>query len=86
MADLLKLQVITPDRKFYEGEVSMVEMTTTEGEIGVYRNHIPITAMVAPGILKIHEEGGVKEAALISGFVEILPEKIIIMADRKSVV
>lgn len=81
MADLFKVQVITPERKFYEGEASMVELTTTEGEIGVYRNHIPLTAIIAPGVLKIHETNGVKEAALISGFLEILPEKIVVMAE-----
>lgn len=81
MADMFKLQVITPERKFYEGEVSMVELSTTEGDIGVYRNHIPLTAIVAPGVLKIHEAGGVKEAALMSGFIEILPERITIMAE-----
>ena len=81
MADLFKLHVITPERRFYEGEASMVELTTTEGDIGVYRNHIPLTAIVAPGVLKIHEEGEVKEAALISGFIEILPERITIMAE-----
>ena len=81
MADLFKLHVITPERRFYDGEASMVELTTTEGDIGVYRNHIPLTAIVAPGVLKIHEEGEVKEAALISGFMEILPERITIMAE-----
>ena len=81
MAALFKLHVITPERRFYDGEASMVELTTTEGDIGVYRNHIPLTAIVAPGVLKIHEEGEVKEAALISGFIEILPERITIMAE-----
>lgn len=81
MADLFKLHVITPERRFYDGEASMVELTTTEGDIGVYRNHIPLTAIVAPGVLKIHKEGEVKEAALISGFIEILPERITIMAE-----
>ena len=81
MADLFKLHVITPERRFYDGEASMVELTKTEGDIGVYRNHIPLTAIVAPGVLKIHEEGEVKEAALISGFIEILPERITIMAE-----
>lgn len=81
MADMFKLQIITPERKFYDGEASMVELSTTEGDIGVYRNHIPLTAIIAPGVLKIHEEGGVKEAALMSGFIEILPERITIMAE-----
>ncbi len=57
MADVMKLNVITPEKQFYEGNVTMVELTTTEGEIGVYPNHIPLTAVVAPGVLKIHEEG-----------------------------
>lgn len=81
MADLFQLQIITPERKFYEGEASMVELTTSEGEIGVYRNHIPMTAVIAPGILKIHEEAGDREAALITGFIQILPERITIMAE-----
>ena len=49
MADMFKLQVVTPDKFFYTGEVSMVELTTTEGEIGVYAQHIPMTSIVAPG-------------------------------------
>lgn len=59
----------------------MVELTTTEGEIGIYPNHIPLTAVVAPGILKIHEDGGEKQAALMSGFITILPEQVTIMAE-----
>ena len=74
MADGMKLKVVTPTGGFYDGEVCMVELTTTEGEIGVYPNHIPLTAVVAPGVLKIHEDGGEKEAALLSGFITILPE------------
>ena len=59
----------------------MVELTTTEGEIGIYPDHIPLTAVVAPGVLKIHENGGEKDAALMSGFITILPEQVTIMAE-----
>ena len=82
MADGMKLKVVTPTGGFYDGEVSMVELTTTEGEIGVYPNHIPLTAVVAPGVLKIHEDGGEKEAALMSGFITILPEQVTVMAEK----
>lgn len=81
MADAMKLQIITPQERFYEGDVSMVELTTTEGNIGIYPSHIPLTAVVAPGVLRIHEEGEVKEAALMSGFLTILPESVTIMAE-----
>ncbi|HIX14520.1 MAG TPA: ATP synthase F1 subunit epsilon [Candidatus Hungatella pullicola] len=81
MADLFKLKIMTPERDFYEGEASMVEFTTTEGEIGIYKNHIPLTVVVAPGVLKIHEENGIRDASLISGFAEILPERVTILAE-----
>lgn len=81
MADVFKLQVVTPDKIFYTGEVGMVELTTTEGQIGVYANHIPLTAIVAPGVLHIHEASEVKKAALHAGFIEILPDEVTIMAE-----
>ncbi len=81
MADLFKLKIVTPDKIFYEGDAIMVELTTTEGQIGGYANHIPLTAIISPGVLKIHEEGQVRKASLISGFLEILPEQVVIMAE-----
>lgn len=81
MADGMKLRVIEPTGQFYEGDVTMVELTTTEGDIGIYPNHIPLTAVVAPGVLKIHEGGEVKEAALMSGFITILPDAVTILAE-----
>lgn len=75
------LRIITPDRIFYEGEASMVEFNTTEGEIGVYKEHVPTTVIIAPGILTITEEETQKVAALHAGFVEILKDRITIMAE-----
>lgn len=76
------LEIITPDRIFYQGEATMVEMNTTEGEIGILPGHIPMTVIVKPGILTIYEQDGEeKEAALHAGFVEILPEKVTILAE-----
>ena len=76
-----QLRIITPDRVFYEGNVDMIEFNTTEGEIGILPGHIPMTVIVKPGILCIHEEEGEKEAALHAGFAEILPEGVTILAE-----
>ena len=84
MADdskLLKLRVISPDRIFFEGDADFVELRTSEGEIGVYKAHIPLTAILVPGLLKIHHDGNVKIAALHIGFVEILPDSITVLAE-----
>lgn len=83
MADnnLFKLKIITPDRVFYEGEASMVEFNTTEGEIGIYKEHVPTTVIVSPGILTITEPEETKEAALHAGFAEILQDEVVILAE-----
>lgn len=81
MAEMFSVKVITPDRTFYEGEVSMVEFTGTEGEMGIYKKHIPLTVILAPGVLRLHEAGDIKKAALHAGFVEILPEQVTILAE-----
>lgn len=83
MAELKKfrLEVISPERVFYTGDVEMVELNTTEGEIGIYADHIPLTTIVAPGVLTITESGDeLKEAAVLEGFMEITPEKVTILA------
>ncbi len=78
---LFKVQVICPDRIFFDGECDMLELRTTEGEIGILAGHIPLTAVVAPGTLRIINEGETKEAALNDGFIEILQDKVVILAE-----
>ena len=83
MADnnLFSLRIITPDRVFYKGEVSMVEFNTIEGEIGVLKKHVPTTVIISPGILTITEAEGTREAALHAGFAEILKDEVVILAE-----
>ena len=77
-----KLKVISPDRIFYEGEATFLELNTTEGQIGIYKHHVPMTYIIEPGVLRITEsESSVKEAALHSGFIQILQEEITILAE-----
>ncbi|MBU9725405.1 ATP synthase F1 subunit epsilon [Diplocloster modestus] len=83
MADdkLFRLEIISPDRVFYQGDAAMVELTTSEGDVGIYKNHIPMTMIVVPGIVTITEEEGQKKAALHSGFIEVLQDKVTILAE-----
>ncbi|MCR5597625.1 MAG: ATP synthase F1 subunit epsilon [Lachnospiraceae bacterium] len=81
MADTFALRIIEPDNVFYEGDVEMAEFNTTEGEIGIYRNHVPMTVIIKPGVLTITEPDGEKKAALHAGFAEILPNKVTILAE-----
>jgi len=83
MADekMFRLRVISPERVFYEDDVPMVELNTTEGEIGVLPEHIPLTTIVAPGVLRIMKGEETREAAVLSGFMEIKKDAVTILAE-----
>lgn len=59
----------------------MIEFNTTEGEIGVYPDHIPLTTVLAPGVVTITNGEDVKEAAVHAGFAEILGDKVTLLAE-----
>lgn len=76
-----ELQIITPDRIFWQGEAFMLELNTAMGEVGIYKKHIPMTMLLEPGIARIHQQDGIKEAAVHAGFIEVMPDKITVMAE-----
>ena len=80
MSEYFPLKIITPERLFYEGQARFVEFRTEEGNVGVLKGHEAMTYLLSPGVLKIHEEGGMKKAALHTGFAEILPDEVRILA------
>ncbi len=82
MAETFHLKITSPDRIFFEGEVTMVEINTTEGQIGVLANHIPLTSVLSPGVCYIHVPyGEPKVCAVHGGFFEILQDSMTILAE-----
>lgn len=76
-----KVEIITPDRVFFTGEADMIEFNTGDGQIGVYKNHIPLTTVLEPGVVVIHNDDQQKVAAVHAGFAEILGEKVTLLAE-----
>ena len=82
MAEMFELKIIEPDGMFFDGQSSFLEFTSVTGEMGVYANHIPLTTILAPGVVKIHNDGQVKKAAVMGGFIEIQKDRITVMAEN----
>lgn len=81
MAEIFRVEIITPDRIFYEGEAEFLEFTTAAGDVGIYAKHIPMTTVLAPGAVIIHKDGEETVAAVHSGFAEILGDKVTLLAE-----
>ena len=84
MADKFKLNIISPEKKFLEGDCEFLEFVSTEGELGIYAKHIPLTTILEPCVMRIHNDGEIKKAAILGGFVEILQERVTVPKRRRS--
>ena len=77
-----KLELYTPYRRFFSGEVDAVTLTLTDGDITIYADHSFMTAPVESGILRIKTKGGGWKIAFISsGILEVKAHGTIIMTD-----
>ncbi|MBN2898221.1 MAG: F0F1 ATP synthase subunit epsilon [Clostridia bacterium] len=82
MASTFNLNIVTPDKDFFSGDVDMIIVRTVEGDMGILRNHEPVVAPLAIGSLKIKKTGGsFEEAACSGGFINITEDEVTIITD-----
>jgi len=67
----LKLEILTPTEKVYEGDVDMVQLPGIEGDMGVLPAHEPLITELVPGELRIISKGHTEILAIGEGFAEI---------------
>lgn len=77
----MEIKIIEPSGEFFSEEGTFLEFTTINGRMGVYENHIPLATILEPCVVKIHQDGQVKKAAVLGGFIEIQKTKITILAE-----
>jgi len=77
----LLLEIVTPERLAYSDTVDAVNLPGIEGELGVLPHHAPLVSMLGVGELRIRK-GGVEEAfAIVGGFLQVRPDKVVVMAE-----
>ena len=77
----MNLEIITPEKKVYAGEVSSVIVPGTNGQFEMLQNHAPVISTLLNGKVKIKDKEGVKSFDVKGGVVENLNNKIIILAE-----
>lgn len=79
---LLRLEVVTPQRRVLETEAESIIVPGVDGYIGFQANHAPLVAGVGVGIVEFGPEHGKKERIAVSGgFVEVAGNRVCILAD-----
>jgi F-type H+-transporting ATPase subunit epsilon len=77
----INLEIITAERKIFSDTVSVVVAPGADGELGILPDHAPLLTTLQPGELKIIKEGEESFIAISGGFIEVLGDKVIVLAD-----
>ena len=78
---MLKLEIVTPEKRVLDADVDSVTVPTASGEAGILPNHAPLISMLKPGILAYTTTGSTDRIAVSGGFVEVNDNKVAVLAD-----
>jgi F-type H+-transporting ATPase subunit epsilon len=82
MAETIELEVVTPERQLVKEAVTEAQIPAEAGYIGVLPGHAPLLSLLGSGVLRYSpQSGGRKALAIHRGFVEVLPDRIRVLAD-----
>jgi F-type H+-transporting ATPase subunit epsilon len=76
----LRLEVVSPEGRVFTDDVDMVVVPGIEGELGILPHHTPLVTALGTGELRIRRSGTVQFMLVSGGFVEVLPDKVVVMA------
>jgi len=77
----IHLEIVTIERRVYSEDVDMVIAPGSEGELGILPHHTPLLTQLKEGVLRVKRGGSEEVFAIGGGIMEVLPTKIIVMAD-----
>ncbi len=77
----LKLEIVTAEGTVFADDVNEVVAWGIEGQLGILPHHAPLMTMLQPGDLLIRKDNEEHYLAISGGFLEVRPDKVIILAD-----
>lgn len=81
IAYMLKLEIVTPERKVLDAEVESVTVPTASGEAGILSSHAPLISALKPGIVTVVNKGNSDRYVVSSGFVEVSHNRVSVLTD-----
>jgi F-type H+-transporting ATPase subunit epsilon len=75
------LEIVTPERLAYSGEVDAVVLPGSEGELGVLPHHAPLITALGVGELRYRTGDQEESFAIVGGFLQVRPDRVVVMAE-----
>jgi F-type H+-transporting ATPase subunit epsilon len=77
----MNLEILTPEKKIFEGEVSSVIFPGADGSFQVLNNHAPLVSLLQEGLVEYKINDKTEQVAITGGVVEVLKNEVILLAD-----
>jgi len=78
----MHLEILTPEKKVFEGEVSLATFPGSDGSFQVMDNHAPLISLLKEGVVEYKSAKESSQKIMITGgVVEVLKNKVILLAD-----
>ncbi len=74
-----KLQIITPEKTFFDGETEQIIVRTTVGDVGILNGHEPYCAAIGIGQMRVMFNGQFRRAATSGGIIKVSKEKTVVL-------
>jgi F-type H+-transporting ATPase subunit epsilon len=81
LPEAIELQVVTPERHVLSENVQSLEMPGKDGYLGILPGHAPLITLLGIGTLTYHKGGQTGYLSVINGFAEVLPDRVIVLAE-----
>ena len=81
MPDKLHVDIVTVEGRRFRGDADFVVAPGREGEMGVLPHHVPLLTPLAPGSVKVRNEGEELFFFVSGGFLEVRPDQVTVLAD-----
>lgn len=77
----MKLEIVTPDKKIFEGQADGVQLPGANGSFEVLNNHAPIVAALVQGTVKVTQGKSTESYNISGGLVEMQKNTLIVLAE-----
>jgi F-type H+-transporting ATPase subunit epsilon len=81
----IHLEIVTPARRVFDGDVDEVVVPGSEGELGILPHHAPLVSMLGQGCLRLKKDGQEEVMAIFGGFVQVRPDRVVVLAETADV-
>lgn len=77
----MHLEIVTPEKKIFEGDVTIVTFPGADGSFQVMNNHAPLISLLKAGVVEYKSKDMKQQVKISGGVVEVLKNKVILLAD-----